>query len=147
MFDDGPEQLLVFGVGAERFGVSLAAVDEVIDAPPMREMPDSPRSVLGIATVRGTLVTIYDPRPLLSIDGLVNEAALLFQRGGTRVGLAVQHLYDTIVVEPSEVRPVPGAGSGGTDKALVGLVRRGSNLIAVLDAESLLDAAASGGEI
>ena len=45
------------------------------------------------------------------------------------------------------MRPVPGASSGGTDKALVGLVRRGSNLIAVLDAHALLDAAASGGEI
>ena len=146
MFDDGPEQLLIFGVGAERFGVSLAAVDEVIDAPQTREMPDAPRSVLGITTVRGTLVTIYDPRPLLNVDGMVNEAALLFQRGGTRVGLAVQQLYDTIVVDPNEVRPVPGAGSGGTDRAFVGLVRRGSNLIAVLDAQSLLDAAALGGE-
>jgi purine-binding chemotaxis protein CheW len=147
VFEDGPERLLVFGVGAERFGVPLAMVDEVIDAPQTRELPDAPRSVLGITTVRGTLVTIYDPRPLLSVDGAVNEAALLFQRGTSRVGLAVQQLYDTIVVEPSELRPVPGAGSDGTDKALVGLVRRGANLIAVLDAQSLLDAAASGGEI
>jgi purine-binding chemotaxis protein CheW len=139
--------MLVFGVGAERFAVALAEVDEVIDAPQTREMPDAPRSVLGLASVRGALVTIYDPRPLLSVDGAVTEAALLFQRGGARVGLAVEHLYDTIVVEQAELRPVPGAGADGTDKALVGLVRRGSNLIAVLDAHSLLDAAASGGEI
>lgn len=147
MFRDGAERLLVFGVGNERFGVSIASVEEVIDAPQTRAMPDAPRSVIGIATVRGALVTIYDPRPLLNVDGVVNEAALLFQRGGKRVGLAVQHLYDTIVVEPSELRPMPGAGSDGTDRALVGLVRRGSNLIAVLDVQSLLDAAASGGEI
>ena len=59
----------------------------------------------------------------------------------------MQHLFDTIVVEPDELRPMPGAGSDGTDKALLGLVRRGPNLIAVLDAQSLLDVAALGGEI
>src|SRR5215208_415590 len=78
VFRDGPERLLVFGVGAERFGIALATVDEVVDAPQTRELPDSPPSVLGITTVRGVLVTIYDPRPLLNVDGAVNDAALLF---------------------------------------------------------------------
>lgn len=141
MFSDGAQRLLVFGVGAERFAVPLAAVDEVIDAPTLRRMPDASRAVLGVTTVRGALVTVYDPRPVLNVDGIVNDAALLFQRNGGRVALAVETLYETIVIESHDVRPAPT--SAGSDRSLLGLVRRGTDLIAVLDAGALLDAVAA----
>ncbi|HEY9227115.1 MAG TPA: chemotaxis protein CheW [Gemmatimonadaceae bacterium] len=148
LLSDGPTRLLVFGVGAERFAVPLSAVDEVIDAPELRPLPDASRAVLGVTLVRGVLVTIYDSRPLLNVEGGVDDAALLFVRNGRRVGLAVQALYDTIVAEQSDLRSAPGAGAGagagGSDKSLVGVIRRGSELIAVLDADALLDAAAAG---
>lgn len=143
MFSDGAERLLVFGVGAERFAVALSAVDEVIDAPELIRLPDSARTVLGMTSVRGALVTIYDPRPLLNVTGGVDDAALLFTRGGKRVGLAVHALHDTIVVESTEIRSAPGGGVDGSDKSLIGVVRRGADLIAVLDAAALLDAAAT----
>ena len=50
MFRDGAEQLLVFQVGAERFAVALAAVDEAIEVPPLRPLPDAGATVLGVAT-------------------------------------------------------------------------------------------------
>jgi purine-binding chemotaxis protein CheW len=143
VFSDGSERLLVFGVGAERFAVALSAVDEVIDAPELIRLPDSARTVLGMTSVRGALVTIYDPRPLLNVTGGVDDAALLFTRAGKRVGLAVHALHDTIVVEPTEIRSAPGGGADGSDKSLIGVVRRGADLIAVLDADALLDAAAT----
>src|ERR1700754_2940145 len=145
MFSDGPERLLVFGVGGERFAVALSAVEEVIDAPSVHRLPDSSRAVLGITTVRGTLVMIYDPRPLLNVGGAVDDAALLFLRDGTRVGLAVHALYDTILAEEGEMRAAPV--SDGSDKSLLGVIRRDTDLIAVLDASALLDAAAAMGEI
>lgn len=143
MFSDGAERLLVFGVGAERFAVALSAVDEVIDAPELIRLPDSARTVLGMTSVRGALVTIYDPRPLLNVSGGVDDAALLFTRDGKRVGLAVHALHDTIVVESTEIRSAPGGGADGSDKSLIGVVRRGADLIAVLDADALLAAAAT----
>ena len=68
MFRDGAERFLVFGIGAERFAVPLTGVDEVIDAPAVQRIPDAPRSVLGVTSIRGSLVTFYDPRPLLNVD-------------------------------------------------------------------------------
>jgi chemotaxis signal transduction protein len=144
MFRDGTARLLVFGVGAERFAVALSSVDEVIDAPLVRAMPDSASAVLGVAAVRGALVTIYDPRPLLNVAGSVDDAALLFLRDERRVGVAVGALYDTIVAEEGELRSAPGADA--SDKVLLGVIRRGSELIAVLDADALLAAAMPGSE-
>ena len=139
MFRDGPERLLVFRVGAERFAVQLSAVDEVVDAPQVRPLPDTAQRVMGVATIRGALVTIYDPRPLLHVAGTVDDAALLFVRGDTRVGLVVGGVYDTVLVEQAEMRAAPSAEV--SEKLLLGVVRRDRDLIAILDAGVLLDAA------
>jgi chemotaxis signal transduction protein len=148
MFRDGAARLLVFRVGAERFGVELQAVDEVIDAPVVQSIPDAPATVLGVATIRGELITVYDPRPLLRVRGRLEEkgdgAALLFARDDRRVGLAIDDVYDAIRIEDGDLLKAPGGGAAASDGILVGLIRRAGNLIGILDANALLDAAIAG---
>jgi purine-binding chemotaxis protein CheW len=139
MFRDGSARLLVFRVGPERFAVSLESVDEVIDAPAVQRVPDSPSAVLGVYALRGALVTVYDPRPLLNVDAALGGAALLFRRDGRRVALAIDDVFDAITVDEGELRPAPGATAA--DGILLGVLRRGTDLVAVLDANALLDAA------
>jgi purine-binding chemotaxis protein CheW len=145
MFRDGEARVLVFRVGPERFAVSLLAVDEVIEAPEVQRMPDAPLQVRGVATLRGQLLSIYDPLALLGAPSSSADrpaspgATLVFTRAGEthRMGLAVDDVYDAITISESEMRGVPG--SDGSDGALLGLVRRGSELIGVLDVNALLD--------
>jgi purine-binding chemotaxis protein CheW len=144
MFRDGPERLLVFRVGAERFAMPLAGVDEVIDGPSVQPLPDSSEHLLGVANVRGELVSVYDPRPLLRVDGAVTGAALLFAHRDRRVALAIDDVYDAIVVDESDM--LPSRAIDASDGVLIGLVRRGGDLIAVLDTDALLNAAMSAGE-
>jgi purine-binding chemotaxis protein CheW len=144
MFRDGPERLLVFRVGAERFAMPLAGVDEVIDGPSVQPLPDSSEHLLGVGNVRGELVSVYDPRPLLRVDGAVTGAALLFAHRDRRVALAIDDVYDAIVVDESDM--LPSRAIDASDGVLIGLVRRGGDLIAVLDTDALLNAAMSAGE-
>jgi purine-binding chemotaxis protein CheW len=152
MFRDGVARVLVFRVGGERFAVSLPAVAEVIESPELQRMPDAPEHVRGVATLRGELLSVYDPLALLGASGASGASAasvdsggapeggatLVFKRaGGHRVGLAVDDVYDTITIAESELRGVPG--SDGSDGALIGLVLRGSELIGVLDVPALID--------
>ncbi|MEO7084286.1 MAG: chemotaxis protein CheW [Gemmatimonadaceae bacterium] len=145
MFVDGSARLLVFRVGAERFGVPLAEVDEVIDAPAVQRLPDTAPVVLGIAPIRGDWMVVYDPRPLLHLPSLANAggrndgAALLFMRDNKRVALAVDDVFDALTVGEDEMRPAPKTGV--SDGFVTGLIRRGPDLIAVLDCRALLDAA------
>jgi len=152
MFRDGGERLLVFRVGAERFGVALAAVREIVDSPVVRRLPDAAPSLLGIATVRGELVPLYDGRVVFEVeaasDGSTTGAALLFSVEGRCVALAIDDVFDPVLVEEQELRPMPGAGA---DVMIRGLVRRGGDLVAVLDDAVLLDtmlaiASGTGGE-
>ena len=139
MFRDGAARLLVFRLGSERFALELAAVDEVIEVPALQRIPDAPANVLGLATIRGELVSLYDPRPLLGVGDRVDGAALLFSRDARRMALAIDDVFDPIVVEESELRAAPGMES--SDGVLVGVVLREGQLIAVLDADALLNAA------
>lgn len=144
MFRDGAARLLVFRIGAERFGIALETVDEVIDAPAVQSIPDAPATVLGVATIRGELITVYDPRPLLRVEGTLDGAALLFGREDRRFGLAIDDVYDAIRIEEGDVLKAPGGGADASDGVLVGLIRRDGELIGILDANALLDAAIAG---
>ena len=141
MFRDGPERLLVFRVGAERFGVVLSAVREVVDSPMVNRVPDAAPSLLGVAMVRGELVSLYDARVILDLgqagDASGGGAALLFWADDRRIALAIDDVFDPVLVDEHEVRPMPGAGAA--DAIIRGLVRRGGDLIAVLDAGALVD--------
>ena len=69
MFRDGAERFLVFGVGAERFARGAVGRGRGHRAPPVHRIPDAPQSVLGVTSMRGALVTFYDPRVLLDVEG------------------------------------------------------------------------------
>lgn len=152
MFRDGAERLLVFRVGAELFGVALAAIREVVDAPALRRLPDVAPSLLGVATVRDVLIPLYDARVILGIEksSVAPGVALIFSIAARSVALAIDDVFDPVLIEEHELRPMPGAGGGSAADAIIrGLVRRGGDLIAVLDDEALVDtmlAAASGSE-
>lgn len=139
MFRDGFARLLVFQLGAERFAVALESVDEVIDAPAVQPLPGARPAVRGIAAIHGAMVTVYDARPLLDVGGGTDAAALLFTRGGRRIALGVDEVFDAIAVAKGELRAAPHAGAA--DGVVIGLIRRENELVAVLDANALLDAA------
>ena len=138
MFRDGAERLLVFRVGSERFGVALGAVREVVDAPDVRRLPDAPSALLGVATVRGELVPVYDARAIFDVakESAAPGAALVFSADVRCVALAIDDVFDPVLVEEHELRPMPGAA----DATIRGLVRRGGDLVLVVDAEVLVDA-------
>ena len=140
MFRDGVGKLLVFRLGAERFAVDLASVDEVVDAPVTQRLPDAPPNVLGLASIRGELVRVYDPRPILHVGGALDGVVLLFARDDRRrIALAIDDVFDAITVEEAEVQAAPGTDA--SDGVLVGVIRRNGALIAVLDVDALLDVA------
>jgi len=139
MFRDGAARLLVFRVGSEHFAVPLSDVDEVIDAQPIQRVPDAAATVLGVTSVRGVLLTVYDPRPVLHVDGPVDAAMLLFGDERQRAALAIDDVFDPVIVAEEDLLPPPSGVD--SDGIVIGVVRRASTLIAVLDTEALFRAA------
>jgi purine-binding chemotaxis protein CheW len=138
MRSDGATRMLVFRVGSERFALPLGAVNEVVDMPEVQRLPDASTDILGIATLRGEVVSIHDPRVLLNAGDDPYAMVLLFETDTRRVGLAIDDVYDPMLIEADEIRSAPGADAA--DGVLLGVVRRGTDLIGVLDDDALLRA-------
>ena len=144
MSRDDPARVLVFRMGDERFGIPLSDVHEVLDAQPIQRVPDAANTVLGVTSIRGALTTVYDVRTLLSSGGTVDGALLVFDRGDRRIAVAIDDVFDATLVESGELLPVPRRAA--SDGLLSGMLRRGPDLVAVLDTDAFLTAAMSGQE-
>lgn len=144
MSRDDPARVLVFRMGHERFGIPLSDVHEVLDAQPIQRVPDAADTVLGVTSIRGALTTVYDVRSLLSSGGSADGALLVFDRGDRRIAVAIDDVFDATLVESGELLEVPRRAA--SDGLLSGMLRRGSELVAVLDTDAFLAAATSGQE-
>jgi chemotaxis signal transduction protein len=132
--------LLLFTVGGERFAVGLAEVHEAIDAPVRHALPEVGNGTMGVMAVRGSLVSVYDPGPVLGCRPSTAGTPLIVRRGKTRLALAVDDVLDVVVHAPGDLRAAPG--TDGADGVLLGAIATPGGLAAVLDLSSLLAACA-----
>jgi purine-binding chemotaxis protein CheW len=134
----GPVELLLFRIGGELFGMELAGIEEAIDLPQIRHVPEMPPSMLGVITARGTLTPIYSPEHALGVTLASRGSALVFRRGARRVALIVDDVDDVFSLDLALLRDAPGIDA--SDGVLLGVIRRSDTLLAVVDAEALITA-------
>ena len=133
---EGHSDTLVFRVGRERFAIDLGAVEEAIELPSVHHLPEMPDHLLGVFELRQRLVPIYSPERVLRVALTETAAAVLVLRSrDKRLGLAVDDVDDVLTIDGAAVRraPIPD----NEDNVLLGVIRRGADLLALVDAESL----------
>jgi len=134
---EGTAEILVFVVGGERFGIELAQVEEAIDLPPVHHVPEMPPAMQGVMTVRESLTSVYSPRQALGLAHDIGACALIFRRRRSRLALIIDDVDDARSVDLAQLRDAPAATKGGV---VLGVVRHGDALLALVDAEALLAA-------
>lgn len=134
----GHAEILLFRVGKERFGIALPAVEEAIDIPPVHHVPEMPSAMLGVITVRGELTSVYSPAVALGLALHDGTSALIFRRGRSRIAIVVDEVDDVATLDLSSLRDAPALDAG--DGIVLGVVRQGDVLLALLDADALLSA-------
>ena len=134
----GIADMLVFRVGRELFAVELVAVEEALDMPVVHRLPEMPAAMLGVFTLRGLLVSVFSPEETLGVAYQDAATVVVFCGGDRRIAFAADDVDDVLQADLTTVRQAPGSST--KDGALLGVVRRGEDLIALLDAQSLLAA-------
>ena len=134
----GRAELLIFRVAGEWFGVELAAVDEAIDMPEIRHVPEMPAAMLGVITARGMLTAVYSPAAALGLALERGASALVFRRGQGRLGVAVDDVDDVHSLDLALLRDAPFLDA--LDGLVLGVLRHRGGLLAVIDADSLIAA-------
>jgi purine-binding chemotaxis protein CheW len=107
-------RLLLWRAGATRCAAPIERLREVLPALPLTVLPGAPAAVLGVANVRGTLVTVVDCRRILGeSDQAAPDATVLVDLGGKSVGLAVDTVEDLVEVDESDLAPPAAGGPAG----------------------------------
>jgi purine-binding chemotaxis protein CheW len=137
----GSAELLVFRVGDERFAVELRSVDEAVEAPDLRPIPDCGVALLGVFSHRDSLVPLYSCASMLGVEAAPGATALVMRSGARRIGIAVDDVEDVLPLDLSKLRDAPDELT--SDDLLLGLALRARDLVAVLDTRALLAVAVS----
>lgn len=134
----GTADLLVFRIGRELFAVELLAVEEALDMPVVHRLPEMPSAMLGVFTLRGALVSVFAPQATLGIPYEDCATVVVFCGGDRRIALAADDVDDVLSISLRDVRDAPGASA--KESALLGVVHRQADLIALLDAQTVVAA-------
>jgi purine-binding chemotaxis protein CheW len=132
-----PVEHLVFRIGRELFALPLDHIEETFDVDRVQRIPEMSPTMLGVLTLRGATVPLYDPGVALGVAAGDRRSALVFVTERGRVALAVDDVDDVLVISADEIRRPPLDFGDGV---LTGVARRGADLIGMLATQTLIAA-------
>jgi purine-binding chemotaxis protein CheW len=99
------KRFLTYRMGERLYAIAAEQVSEVIRLPVVARVPQGPKSLLGIANLRGGVLPIASLRGLLGeeevIAGTASRAIVL--EGGAPIGLAVDAVDALVTVDPAKI--------------------------------------------
>jgi purine-binding chemotaxis protein CheW len=135
-------QFVTFIVGDEVFAVDMAPVQEIIRVPEVVKVPLAPRTLDGLANLRGKVLPIVSLRRIFGFDELgyddATRAVVIDQ--GQPLGFVVDRVVSVVSVDPKQIEDA-SAISGTVNTELVsGLLKDVGSypMIMVLDFSKLI---------
>ncbi len=126
---------MAFWVADEQYGVNIDDLQEVIKLPEITSVPRVAEAVLGIFSLRGTIVPLLDLRLVLNLDAreLTKQARILVVRAdGDWVGLVVDRVVGVVRIEAEQIEVPPFRAEEGTADQIEGVGRVDDQMIIVL---------------
>jgi purine-binding chemotaxis protein CheW len=139
---EGRRGLLCFGLGSEEFGVDLQLVRQIVKPPPVTWVPRAPGHVLGVVSIRGTVVTLIDLALLMGFGATAWPRAariLLLEVAGETIGLLVDRVTMVRRLPESALERNPSLEDSAHVGRVICLARPDAGTqIAVIDLEGLV---------
>jgi len=108
---DDEEQLVVFRLGQEEFGVPIDSVQEIVRVPEqLTQVPRAPAFVEGVINLRGAVLPVVDLRRrlgLLHAERSDRQRIMVFVIDGVRTGFIVDSVAEVLKVERRAIEPAP----------------------------------------
>ena len=136
-------QLVGFGVGRERFGVDILAVQEIIRSTDVTPVPNSPSFVEGVINLRGDIIPVIDLRKRLSLykadTSIEKNWVLILSIGNRVVGFIVDNVSEVLKIAEEDIDPPPNIVIAGLENQYIrGVCEIDNKLLIILDFDSIL---------
>jgi purine-binding chemotaxis protein CheW len=137
-------QYLAFHLGDEEYALDIKRISEIIKVREFTDIPRAPGFILGIISLRGVVVPVFDLRCRLNLgvaELMPTTRIVVCQHEDVSVGLLVDSINQVVNLIDDEVEPPPGVLSGLDREMVSGLGRYQGRMIILLNIESVLDVA------
>ncbi|MBC7341668.1 MAG: chemotaxis protein CheW [Clostridia bacterium] len=135
------EQLVVFQLAGETYGVNISSVHEIIRMQEITKVPRTPDFVEGVINLRGRIIPVIDLRKRFNLplqEKTQSSRIIVIEMDSVTVGMIVDSVSEVIRLPLDQIEPAPPM-VGGVDAAyLRGVGKREKGLIVLLDLNQVL---------
>lgn len=140
-------EYLAFELETERYAVPIDSMREILKVPPMTEVPHAPKNLLGIMSLRGELLPVFDLKVRLKLATTLPKVAgpveqhselkrssrvLVVRTEEGDAGILVDAVREVVKLRASAIEsPLPGVGS--ERDGIVGIGRNKGQLYILLE--------------
>jgi len=135
-------ELLTFIIAGEHYAVHIENIVEIVTPRPVTRIPNADASIMGIMSLRGTIVTLLDARRKLrhppAGEAGVDTRIVVIEHRGETVGFEVDRVLRVVKTDAKAIEPHPVVHMSELDEAIRGVFRHANALTILLDLDKLL---------
>src|ERR671937_2891305 len=135
------QQLVVFQLGAELYGVEISRVHEIIRLQSVTKVPRAPSFVEGVINLRGKVIPVVDLRRRFGLPNADHTRAsriVVVELGDQVVGIVVDGVSEVLRVNTATVEPPSPVVAGIDSEYLHGIAKLPERLVILLDLDRVL---------
>jgi len=133
--------LLSFRLANETYAVRLTSIRQIIKLVPITMVPRVPDYVLGIISLRGTVIPVFDLRRVLKLpeaESTRKSRIIIVNQGKFTAGLIVDEVEQVVRMSESKIEPPPPVLGGVEAEYIKGIGRVDSKMIIFLSLEKIM---------
>jgi len=134
-------QLACFRVGNALYALDILHIREIIRPQKLTVVPKAPRFIEGVIPLRGAVIPVADLRKRFDqqcTEDLSKSRVIICVLAGKVVGLLVDEVLEISRYGRRDVTAAPQFMQGPEAAFLLGVARRGGDLVMILDLERIL---------
>ncbi len=134
-------ELLSFKLASELYGVPLTSIRQIIKMMPITMVPRAPGFVLGIISLRGSIIPIFDLRRRLNLQSAETTRQtriIVVAASSCTVGLIVDAVEQVVRIPETSLEPPPPMLAGIEAGYIKGIGRYSRKMVLVLALDKIL---------
>ena len=135
------QQLVVFDLSSEAYGVDIGAVREIIRLQDITKVPRTPEFVEGVINLRGKVIPVVDLRKRFGLpteEESKENRIVVVDIGAQDIGVVVDAVTEVLRIPTESVEPPASVITTSDSEYLLGIAKLDSRLIILLDLEQVL---------
>jgi len=138
------EQLVVFRLGKEEFGVPIDSVQEIVRVPDeLTHVPKAPAFVEGVINLRGAVLPVIDQRLRLGLETVARneqQRIMVYLFDGVRTGFIVDSVTEVLKIRKDTIEASPHlSGEQARLIARVANLEKQKRIIQLIDPSRLME--------